>query len=473
MLEARLDRGAEVHVDVADPGHVVRTPDQRERVAGRLEALDPGVVEQRLHQDHAVGPARCDELRDRLRVGGGGGEQERVVARARRLRGAGHERLLDRQELPLRRRQEERDRVRGAARESAGGPVRPVVELLDRRQHALAHLWRHGPLAAQDVRDGAQRDPGALGDLRHRRRLRTVGLLRLCHRVVTILTLDRVAVDSRSASRSASIMSRKRRAFPKGQRLCVSSRPVYSHRALPGAIRVFWGLYRSASDASVSLLLQGERLGSTVSTFTAQQDGVHGARGRRGPPGRRVGGERRSCPRDPRDIRDRDAGQRPARRRESAGSRSRSATAGRGCATATSSSRCVDNDDDRFVPFPPLIRFLRADGTELLAESVPHFSAPPQRRYRRGGGDLFGCEATFDAYPAERFYGLGQHQHGLLTRRAPSSTSSSATPRSRCRSPSPAGATASSGTCRGSAASSWAPTARGGPRTQPGRSTTG
>ena len=74
----------------------------------------------------------------------------------------------------------------------------------------------------------------------------------------------------------------------------------------------------------------------------------------------------------------------------------------------------VDNHEERFVPFPPLMRFLRADGTELLGESVPHFSAPPQRRYRPGGGDLFRCEVTFDAYPEERFYGLGQHQHGLL-----------------------------------------------------------
>ena len=73
-----------------------------------------------------------------------------------------------------------------------------------------------------------------------------------------------------------------------------------------------------------------------------------------------------------------------------------------------------DNHEERFVGFPPLVRFLRADGKELFGESVPHFTSPPQRRYRRGGGDLYGCEVTFDAYPAERFYGLGQHQHGLL-----------------------------------------------------------
>jgi alpha-D-xyloside xylohydrolase len=74
----------------------------------------------------------------------------------------------------------------------------------------------------------------------------------------------------------------------------------------------------------------------------------------------------------------------------------------------------ADNREDRFVPFPPLVRFLRADGSELLRESVPHFTSPPQRRYRRAGGDLFGCEVAFDAHPDERFYGLGQHQHGLL-----------------------------------------------------------
>jgi alpha-D-xyloside xylohydrolase len=73
-----------------------------------------------------------------------------------------------------------------------------------------------------------------------------------------------------------------------------------------------------------------------------------------------------------------------------------------------------DNPEDRFVPFPPLVRFLRADGEELFGESLPHFTSPPQRRYHRVGGDAFGCEVTFDAHPAERFYGLGQHQHGLL-----------------------------------------------------------
>jgi alpha-D-xyloside xylohydrolase len=72
------------------------------------------------------------------------------------------------------------------------------------------------------------------------------------------------------------------------------------------------------------------------------------------------------------------------------------------------------NYEERFVPFPPLVRFLNADGKELFRESTPHFTSPPQRRYRGRGGDLHRCEVSFDADPAERFYGLGQHQHGLL-----------------------------------------------------------
>ncbi len=73
-----------------------------------------------------------------------------------------------------------------------------------------------------------------------------------------------------------------------------------------------------------------------------------------------------------------------------------------------------ENPEPRFARFPPLVRFLRAGGDELLRESVPHFTSPPQRRYRLAGGDLYGCEVAFDATPGERFYGLGQHQHGLL-----------------------------------------------------------
>ena len=60
------------------------------------------------------------------------------------------------------------------------------------------------------------------------------------------------------------------------------------------------------------------------------------------------------------------------------------------------------------------LRFLRSDGGELFAEHLPHFSAPPQRRYLPVGGDLHQTEVLFDAPAGERVYGLGQHQHGLL-----------------------------------------------------------
>ena len=52
--------------------------------------------------------------------------------------------------------------------------------------------------------------------------------------------------------------------------------------------------------------------------------------------------------------------------------------------------------------------------TSCSARAFPISRAPPSAVTGRGGGDLFSCEVTFDAYAGERFYGLGQHQHGLL-----------------------------------------------------------
>jgi alpha-D-xyloside xylohydrolase len=61
------------------------------------------------------------------------------------------------------------------------------------------------------------------------------------------------------------------------------------------------------------------------------------------------------------------------------------------------------------------LSFLRtADGSPLLTEAIPHFSALPTRRYTPVGGGAHRFEVTFDAVDGEKFYGLGQHQHGKL-----------------------------------------------------------
>jgi alpha-D-xyloside xylohydrolase len=63
------------------------------------------------------------------------------------------------------------------------------------------------------------------------------------------------------------------------------------------------------------------------------------------------------------------------------------------------------------------VRFVGAqDDAELLAEVVPHFTGPPQRRYAPTGQGtgLHHVEVLFGARDRERFYGLGQHQHGKL-----------------------------------------------------------
>jgi alpha-D-xyloside xylohydrolase len=60
------------------------------------------------------------------------------------------------------------------------------------------------------------------------------------------------------------------------------------------------------------------------------------------------------------------------------------------------------------------IRFLGADGRELLSETTPHFTGPPTRRYSTVGGGMHHFEVLFNSRDEERFYGLGQHQHGRL-----------------------------------------------------------
>lgn len=64
------------------------------------------------------------------------------------------------------------------------------------------------------------------------------------------------------------------------------------------------------------------------------------------------------------------------------------------------------------------LRFLRSsDGEELLAEIPVRLLYPAARRFSAREGDLFHTEARFTSYPGERFYGLGQHKHGLLDQR--------------------------------------------------------
>jgi alpha-D-xyloside xylohydrolase len=63
------------------------------------------------------------------------------------------------------------------------------------------------------------------------------------------------------------------------------------------------------------------------------------------------------------------------------------------------------------------LRFLGADGRELLSETTPHFTGPPTRRYRTVGGGMHHFEVQFNACDTERFYGLGQHQHGRLNQK--------------------------------------------------------
>ena len=62
------------------------------------------------------------------------------------------------------------------------------------------------------------------------------------------------------------------------------------------------------------------------------------------------------------------------------------------------------------------LRFVRTGtGEELLAEQPAHFVSPSARTWHRAGrSDGHALEVRFRSYAGEHFYGLGQHQHGLL-----------------------------------------------------------
>lgn len=56
-------------------------------------------------------------------------------------------------------------------------------------------------------------------------------------------------------------------------------------------------------------------------------------------------------------------------------------------------------------------------GKLLLAEQMPHILYPNTRNFDAIDGALWRIEATFHAQSEERFYGLGQHQHGHLNQK--------------------------------------------------------
>jgi alpha-D-xyloside xylohydrolase len=87
----------------------------------------------------------------------------------------------------------------------------------------------------------------------------------------------------------------------------------------------------------------------------------------------------------------------------------------------TDLARVVNGELTAEITADGRLRFLRTDDqtgdqTVLLAETVPHFTGPPQRRYvpTADGTGLHRVEVLFAARDDERFYGLGQHQHGKL-----------------------------------------------------------
>ncbi|MCL4489617.1 MAG: family 31 glucosidase, partial [Chloroflexi bacterium] len=53
-------------------------------------------------------------------------------------------------------------------------------------------------------------------------------------------------------------------------------------------------------------------------------------------------------------------------------------------------------------------------GAEYVVEQAPRIGWPPARNFAAVNGELFRVDVWFKAYEGERFYGLGQHQHGRL-----------------------------------------------------------
>jgi len=68
------------------------------------------------------------------------------------------------------------------------------------------------------------------------------------------------------------------------------------------------------------------------------------------------------------------------------------------------------------------LRFLRASGDELLAETTAHFTGPPTRRYKPAGGGMHRFEVTFEAATGSASTGSASTSTAGLTRRARSSS---------------------------------------------------
>ncbi len=61
------------------------------------------------------------------------------------------------------------------------------------------------------------------------------------------------------------------------------------------------------------------------------------------------------------------------------------------------------------------IRYVRtSNGSEILAETRPHFSGPPARAFKAVAGEAWQLGAAFKSYDGEKFYGVGQPQHGRI-----------------------------------------------------------
>ncbi|WP_194893757.1 glycoside hydrolase family 31 protein [Catenulispora pinisilvae] len=84
-------------------------------------------------------------------------------------------------------------------------------------------------------------------------------------------------------------------------------------------------------------------------------------------------------------------------------------------AVAATEATVVNGAITATVSLTGRIRFTRtADGTELLAEQDAHFWWPGPRLRTAHGNGYARLEQRFAAYPDEKLFGLGQHQHGML-----------------------------------------------------------